>query len=93
MRDRPFRPADPGPPPPRKCRACGLPLEFIYDQRGKLVAVQRVTVVYLVGRSVKGSRLLIRQNSLAGEAIRIPHSGSCPREGKVSRKQRQKPHE
>ncbi len=92
MRDRPFRSPDPGPPGPRKCRACGLSIEFMYDETGEIIAVQKVEAVYIVGRDSRTRRVLIRQDSLAGESIRIPHSGNCPKEGKVSKNKRQKPH-
>lgn len=66
----------------RKCRGCGMPIEFIRSaETGKVIPAQRVQTVYVRTKDLAGeTELRPHDGRLDGEEIQfyVSHFETCP---------------
>lgn len=72
----------------KPCTACKMPIEMREGPSGRLIPMQRVRTVYVLGRNLLGEDMQSRTASDLGGDLFISHFETCSDPGRFSRKKK-----
>lgn len=71
----------------RKCKGCGMPIEFRIGPAGRLIPLQRVRSVYAVLLPLHGGGVELWTTPAEAEGIFVSHWETCPNAAEIKRMQ------